>query len=161
MVDLAQNPTYVILDLRCTKSMGSRYAVNKFMKADHVYGLEYELIPSTSRFACANSETTSVHQALNSCSQRSLRCSPTVVDNVEQGSVPILLSLQQMKNLQMQLDMRPDRVLITREALVFHHVQANKASSSHIVIDLVAILSVPSRTLPKCESDFHCLFVGD
>ena len=33
VIDLAQDPTYVILGLGCTMSMGSRYAVNKFMKA--------------------------------------------------------------------------------------------------------------------------------
>ena len=61
VIDLSQNPTYVILDLGCTKSMGSRYVVNKFMRAAPSHGLEYELIPSTSIFA--NSETTFVHQA--------------------------------------------------------------------------------------------------
>ena len=66
-----------------------------------------------------------------------------------------------MKNLQMQLDMRPDRVLITCEALCLHHLQATQASSSHIVIDIAAILSVPSRTLSKSESNFLCLFAGD
>ena len=32
-IDLGQNPTDVILDLGCTNSVGSPYAVNKFMKA--------------------------------------------------------------------------------------------------------------------------------
>ncbi len=41
VIDLAQNPTYVILDLGCTKSMGSRYAVTRFMKAAHVHGLDF------------------------------------------------------------------------------------------------------------------------
>ena len=63
----------------------------------------------------------------------------TIVDIVEQGRVPILFSLKQTKNLQMQLDMRPDRVLITCEALGLHHVQATQASSSHIVIGHAAI----------------------
>ena len=158
MIDLAQNPTYVILDLGCTNSMGSRYAVNSFMKAAHVHGLDYEIIPSTSRFAFAKSETTSVHQALNICCPTKPPMF-TIVGIVEQGSVPMFFSLQQMKNLQMQLDMRPDRVLITCEALGLHHVQATQTSSSHIVIDLAAILSVPSRTLSKSESDvslFSC-----
>ena len=53
VIDLAQNPTYVILDLRCTKSMGSRYAINKFMKATHLHGLYYEVRPSTSKFSFA------------------------------------------------------------------------------------------------------------
>ena len=71
----------------------------------------------------------------------------TIVDIVEQGRVPMMCSRQQMKIPQMQLGMRPDRVLITCEALGLHHVQATQASSSHIVIDLAAIISVPSRTL--------------
>ena len=85
----------------------------------------------------------------------------TIVDIVGQGRVPILLSLQQMQNLQMQLDMRLDGVLITCAALGLHHVQATQSSSSHIVIDLAVVLSVPSRTLSTGESDFPCFFVGD
>ena len=50
VIDLAQNPTYVILDLGCTESMGSRYAVTKFMKAAHVHGLDFEIVPSSSKF---------------------------------------------------------------------------------------------------------------
>ena len=57
--------------------------------------------------------------------------------------------------------MRPDRFLITCEALGLRHVQATQASSSHIVIHLAAILRVPSRTLSNSESDFPCFFVGD
>ena len=84
------------------------------------------------------SETTYGHQALNMW----FPTKPpmfTVVDIVEQGRVPILFSLQQMKNLQMQLDMRIDRVLVMCEALCLHHVQATQASSSHIVIDLASM----------------------
>ena len=87
--------TYVILDLGCTKSMGSRYAVNKNLKSAHVRGLDYELIPSTSRFSLANSETTSVHQAYKNWFQTQPPMF-TIVDIVEQGRVPILFSLQQM-----------------------------------------------------------------
>ena len=75
----------------------------------------------------------------------------TIVDIVEQGRVPILFSLQQMKKLQMQLDMRPGRVLITCEALGLHSVQATPALSSHIVIDLAAILRVPPHALSNSE----------
>ncbi len=59
----------------------------------------------------------------------------------------------------MQLDMRLDHVPITCEALGLLHVQATQASSSHIVTDLAALLSVPSRTLSKGESDI-IIFVG-
>ena len=55
VIDLAQNPTYVILDLGCTKSMGSRYAVTNFMKAAHAHGLDFEIVPSLSKFSFDNS----------------------------------------------------------------------------------------------------------
>ena len=84
-----------------------------------------------------------------------------LVDIVEQGRVPILFSLQQMQNLRMRLDMRPDRVLISREALGLHGVQATQATSSHIVLDLAAIRRIPSRILSTSESDFPCFFAGD
>jgi hypothetical protein len=38
---------YVKLHLVCTKSMGSSYAVNKCMRAAHIYGLGYAIVPYT------------------------------------------------------------------------------------------------------------------
>ena len=143
------------------KSMGSRYAVNKFMRAAHVHGLDYEIVPSSSKFFfhVLILKTTTVHQALEFWF-------PTkppmfrLVDIVEQGRVPILFSLQQMKNLRMQLDMRLDRVLISCEALGLHCVQATQASSSHIVIDLVAIRRIPPRIISTSERYFPCFVAG-
>ena len=133
--DLSQRPTYARLGLECTKSMGSRYAVNKFMRAAATHGLNYELIPSTSKISFANSETTSVHQAVNMWFPTKTPMF-TVVDIVEQGRVPILFSLKQMKHLNMKVGMRPNGVLRTCEALGFHHAQARQASPSHIVLIL-------------------------
>ena len=60
-----------------------------------------------------------------------------------------------------KLDMQPDRVLITCEGLGLHHVQVTQASSSHIIIDIVALQRVLSRTFSNSGSDFPCFFVGD
>ena len=111
------------------KSMGSRYAVNKVMKADRAHGLDYEIAPSTSQLSSANSETTSVHEAITIW----FPTTPpmfTIVDIVEQGRVPMVFSLQQMKNVNLTLDLHPDRVLITCEALGLHNGQATQAPSS-------------------------------
>ena len=78
VIDLAQHPTYVILDLGCTKSMGSRYA-------------DYAIVHSSSKFSFAKSETTTVHQALKVW----FPTQPpmfTLVDIVEQGRIHILFS---------------------------------------------------------------------
>ena len=159
-IDSGQIPSFVILELGCTKSIGSLYAMNKFMKAAHVYGLAYELVHSTSTCSCANSETTPIYQAIKSW----FPTTPpmfTVVDIVEQGRVPILFLLHQMKNLHINLDMRPDRVLITCEAFGLHHVQATQASSSHIVIVLAVVQCVPARATSNSESNCIGSFVGD
>ena len=130
------------------------------MRAATAHGLEYEFMPSTSTASFANSETTTVHQTLNIWF---LTTPPmcTIVDIVEQGRVPILFSLQQTKILNMRLDMRPDNVLITCEALGFNHVQATQSSSSHIVVDLVAILRVPARAPCNSYVFFPSFFAGD
>ena len=78
--------------------MGSRYAVNKFLKAAHIHSLDYELVPYTSNFVFANLETTSVHHALKILFPRTPPMF-TVVDIVEQARVRILFSLQEMMNL--------------------------------------------------------------
>ena len=92
--------------------------------------------------------------------QQGLLCF-TIVDIVEQGRVPILFSSQQMKNLNISLGMRPDRVLITCEVVGLHHVQATIASSSHIVIVLVAILRVPASASYNSDDVFLLVSVGD
>ena len=61
----------------------------------------------------------------------------------------------------MKLDLRPDGVLITREALGLHQVQATQASSSHIVIDLAAILRVPARAMYNSDDAFPSFVAGD
>ena len=81
------------------------------------------------------------------------------VDIVEQCRVPILFSLQHMTNLHIKLDMRPDGVLIRCEALGLHHVQAAQSSSSHIVIDIAALLPVPARMPSNCENVVVSVFL--
>ena len=93
--------------------------LTSFMKAAHVHGLDYEIVPSSSKFSFAKSETTTVHQALKIWFPTKPPMS-TLVDIVEQGRVPILFSFQQMKNLRTQLNMRLDHVLISCEALGLH-----------------------------------------
>ena len=68
--------------------MGSRYEVNKFIKAAHNHGKDYEIVPSSLKFSFANSETTPVHQALQIWFWFPSKPPMfTIVDIVEQGRV--------------------------------------------------------------------------
>ena len=100
-----ENPTYVILDNGCTRSMGSAYAINKFVSAIHSLknsSLECWYIPADTMFTFANGERGHVSYKLvikfktNPPSTRS-------VDVLEQGRVPFLFSIEQMRNLNMTI----------------------------------------------------------
>jgi hypothetical protein len=82
-VSLADHPTSVILDLGCTRAMGSRQAIEKFMRAAAKHHLKCEILPSH-----ANSETTQVKEKCRVWFPTTPPCS-TDFDIVEQGTVPI------------------------------------------------------------------------
>ena len=138
MVDIMRNPTYVILDLGCTKPMGSRHAVNAFMKAAPSYGMECQLIPSTTNFTFANGETAHATQA---CRVRFPTEPPTWTDFdiVEQGHVPILMSLGQMKNLWFTLELTPETTYLTCPAFGCERTPLRVAFTNHLVLDLAKL----------------------
>ena len=67
-IDLRRNPTYVILDSGCTGAMGSKFAIDRLVRAcqnhpnaDLVF---FTKEPSQSRFSFANGQQSSVHEKL-------------------------------------------------------------------------------------------------
>ena len=95
------SPTKVILDLGCTEAMGSRAAVNHFCKCIDSEGYNtYETKPTTSQFSFANnkaSKRTAKMVVYMSGYYGSVHCRE--FDIVEEGQVPFLMSLPQMRNL--------------------------------------------------------------
>merc|ERR1712242_197748 len=57
----------------------------------------------------------------------------TDIDICEEGSVPILFSLPQMRNIGLEIALSPDSVLLTCEAFGYKKTPAVMASSQHIV----------------------------
>ena len=85
-VNLDRNPTYVILDSGCTRAMGSRYAVNRLIKAVEHYApgkIEFTFSPSNTNFSFADSETA------GSTPRQSLK-RDTTMGVLDQGHVPDL-----------------------------------------------------------------------
>ena len=108
-------PTVCILDLGCTRAMGSRRAVEAFCRYVDSHpnsGLWYEIQPTSSRFFFANSQQSKCTEKLvifmhdNRWNTQS-----TEFDIVEEGDVPLLLSLPQMRNLGFQIELTPKRVI--------------------------------------------------
>ena len=98
-------PTVAILDLGCTRAMGSRNAINAFCDYvdKHDCGLWYKIEPTSSRFFFANSQQTKCTEKLViHMYDKAWSVHTTHFDIVEEGNVPLLMSLPQMRNLGFQ-----------------------------------------------------------
>eukprot|EP00439_Symbiodinium_sp_Y106_P051909 s4449_g6.t3 len=102
-------PTSMVLDLACTRAMASRVTAQDLMKfcdQNSDCGIWYYIAETTSQFTFANSESTKCNQKLVVCvHDREYVVQSTEFDIVEQGHVPILMSLPQMRNLRLHLDL--------------------------------------------------------
>ena len=56
-INIEEHPTLAVLDLGCTRAMGSRPAVTRFVKAIRKLGYYVEFLPSNAKFSFANSQT--------------------------------------------------------------------------------------------------------
>ena len=111
-LNLAYHPTHVVLDLGCTRSIGSRAAIERLKKHAWYYGTATELGRCNDSFVFANSETETCMESCIIHFPTTPPCS-TKVDVLETGDVPILFSPSQMKNLGMTFELDPKRDKIT------------------------------------------------
>ncbi|CAE7531571.1 unnamed protein product [Symbiodinium sp. CCMP2456] len=133
-------PTAMVLDLGCTRAMASRVAAQDLMKFCDEHpdcGIWYTIAETTSQFTFANSESTKCNQKLVVCMlDREYAVQSTEFDIVEQGHVPILMSLPQMRNLsRMMWNVRFDKHKKSSFLTYFSHYeygfhQKNTGSSS-------------------------------
>ena len=131
-------PTVAILDLGCTRAMGSRNAVNAF--CDYVdnndCGLWYKIEPTSSRFFFANSQQTKCTEKLViHMYDKSWSVHTTEFDIVEEGNVPLLMSLPQMRNLGFQFELSPQKSFLNCTRLGIWKHQLRMAKSTHLVMD--------------------------
>ena len=75
----------------------------------------------------------------------------TEFDIVEQGHVPILMSLPQMRNLRFQFELHPYKALLSSPVLGIWDVKLKVAPSSHLVLDLLDL----SRLMWNVRFDKH------
>ena len=131
-------PTVAILDLGCTRAMGSRNAVNAFCDYvdNHDCGLWYKIEPTSSRFFFANSQQTKCTEKLViHMYDKSWSVHTTEFDIVEEGNVPLLMSLPQMRNLGFQFELSPQKSFLNCTRLGIWKHQLRMAKSTHLVMD--------------------------
>ena len=141
-LNLANHPTHVVLDLCCSRSIGSRSATRRFQKHVLYYGITTEFCPCNKSFVFADSETgTSLERCIihfpttPPCSTR--------VDLLETGNMPILFSQYQMKNLGMTIELDPRWDKITCTAFGSYSSPAEYSTLGHIVLDLTCLAYQP------------------
>ena len=112
LLDLAHHPTHVVLNLGCTRSIGSGKAIRRFQKYALYYGITTELCPCNESLVFANTEKETCRESCICHFPTKPPCS-TRVDVLETGGVPILFSLPQMQNLGVTLELDPKEAKIT------------------------------------------------
>ena len=140
-VDLGSNPTYVILDSGCARAMGSLFAIDQLVqtsprhpKRDHIW---FSTQPCTSKFSFANGEQSTVKERLvihfrNDDAPNGWII--TCADILNKGKIPILFSVEQIRNLRMNIEHIPVGEFLTcplfrmqRTCLIGQHIQPSGA----------------------------------
>lgn len=135
IVDIAENPSYAILDLGCSRSTGSRKALEAFEWAAWYHGITCEWKQCWTRIAFANSKS----EWLELCVVVHFPTNPpesTTIDVHEAGNIPILLSLPQMMNLGFDLHLEPSAIFFTCKILGYENERLPFSASQHALVDL-------------------------
>ena len=108
-IKLSKSPNYVILDSGCTRAMGSRYAIERLQRyvEYHCPGkITFTYSPSGTKFSLANSQSARITEKVTLWFDTTPPAN-TTIEVSDEGKVPILFSIQQMRNLRMSLDHTP------------------------------------------------------
>ena len=155
-----ERPTQMILDSGCTRAMCSRHACNRMIAGLKKAGspIQAELLEDASTFCFANSQRS---VAKEKCRIWISTNPPLFTDFsiIEEGHVPFLMSLPQMKNLGFILDMsqNPVRVTFNKGFLKGQGMAIDESSSRHLVLDVAALQKDGQRgeTQRTCFEQFR------
>ena len=159
-VDLGSHPTYVILDSGCTRAMGSRFAIDRLVQAcqqhpkrDHIW---FSKQPCSSKFSFANGEQSTVKERLvihfrNDRAQTGWIT--TCVDILDKGKVPILFSVEQMRNLRMNIEHTPVGEFMTCPLFGMQRTALAVSTSNHPVLDIMALATSSWKPMYSFQSE--------
>ena len=180
-VDMSTHPTYSILDSGCTRSMGSRFAIDRLVRAcqNHPYShmIKFTKESSHNKFSFANGESSHVKEKLVihlKNPKHPTGCISTSVDILDKGRVPILFSVEQMRNLRMNIEHTPAGEFLPCPVFGLKRYAMSVATSNHPVLDVMflatcghkpshSFAATPKITCPACNGkhrkhtyDEHC-----
>ena len=106
--------------------------------------ISYQYIPAETKFTLANGETARVNWTLHLRYHTTPPCS-TNIDVLEQGTVPILLSISQMRNLYMTIEHAPQCDKITCKAFGMNRQAVPVSGTGHALVDLAGVARVKAH----------------
>ena len=128
----------MILDTGCTKAMCSRHAY--LLMREGLSEGQVELLPDSSTFNFANGQKA---LARETCRTWFSYEPPLFTDFsiIDEGKVPFLMSLPQMKNLGVPLDLRgtPERILFHTGFLKGQGVPLHRNRAGHLTLNVMDI----------------------
>ena len=145
-VDCMKHATYVIIDSGCTRAMGSRPRIMAFVaecRRNAKCKLWFEFKPCYAQFSFANSQKSRVYERLVIHFPTEPPCS-TEIEILEEGCVPILLSLEQMRNLYMKFEHTPECDYLTCAAFGMKDFPIPVSTTNHLLLDLAAMKNNPT-----------------
>ena len=158
LVNLSLNPTFVIMDLGCTRSMGSLRAIEAFMDVAKHYDVWFEWKRCWTHMSFANGES----EWLEWCVVIHFPTNPptcTTIDVHEKGAIPILMSLPQMCNLGFVIDMSPGQLHMSCEAMGMDNEPATMSTSRHACVDLLRLcgkkVNLPNAFITETKSGYY------
>ena len=114
--------------------MGSRVAIMNFIEAAKSTNIKTEILQTNGTFNFASSQTTTCREKMRVWFPTEPPCQ-TDFDIVEEGQVPLLFSLIQMRNLRFNIDLAPEWAYLTSPA-IGAGVRLKMAPSRHLVLNL-------------------------
>ena len=156
-IDLRNNPTYVILDSGCTRSMGSKTKVMLFIAfcVEHCPWIKFKWIWQPVKFSFANSHSNWVNWTVLINYHFEDGTTFTIpVSVLEEGDVPILLSNQMMGTLHLDIINREECTFINCPCLGMFRAPAELSTTNHQVIDLSTLVSSPGSGEKSASAEF-------
>ena len=145
-IDLKTHPTFVILDSGCTRAMGSRFAVDRLVEACRRHpkssNIYFTTQPCHSHFSFANGEQSHVAERLIIHFRNDQSANgwiTTSVDILDKGQVPILFSVEQMRNLRMNIEHTPVGEFLTCPLFGMHKTALAVSTSNHKALDIMSL----------------------
>ena len=141
--------------------MGSRKAVDaksRYVDSHPNSGLWYEIQPTSSRFFFANSQKSKcTEKIVIFMYDHGWNTQFTEFDIVEEGDVPLLMSLPQMRNLGFQFELAPDSAYLSCARIGMRKMVLKTAISTHLILDLQDVawyMSQVNFKTPQVKSFF-------